>query len=95
MNTKTYYLQNQHPENPAKSFTVDIIRDRESSGLTAVCEPLGIVTEAENYEALIKRVWAVAPEMYELCGYGTVDDNFRLTFQETLEGQEVRLYEAL
>lgn len=82
MNTKTYFLQNQHPENPAKSFTVDIIRDRESSGLTAVCEPLGIVTEAENYEALIKRVWAVAPEMYELCGYGTADDRFHLHFPD-------------
>lgn len=82
MNTKTYFLQKPHPENLANSFTVDIIRDRESSGLTAVCESLGIVTEAENYEALIKRVWAVAPEMYELCGYGTADDRFHLHFHD-------------
>ncbi|MFC2279779.1 MAG: DUF1902 domain-containing protein [Cardiobacterium hominis] len=79
----------------SRDFSVEITHDPESGYWTAVCEALGIVTEAENYEALIKRVWAVAPEMYELCGYGTVDDNFRLTFQETLEGQEIRLYEAL
>ena len=93
--TMLHFLRNADMQKRSRDFSVEIIHDPESGYWTAVCEALGIVTEAENYEALIKHVWAVAPEMYELCGYGTVDDNFRLTFQETLEGQEIRLYEAL
>ena len=59
------------------TFTVRLIPDPASGYLTA-----GIVTEAENRAALIKRVWAVAPEMYELCGYGTADDRFHLHFHD-------------
>ena len=33
---------------------------------TAECDVLGLVTEADTYEALIERVWLIAPELAEL-----------------------------
>ena len=90
--TMLHFLRDPDMQKRSRDFSVDITYDPESGYWTAVCEALGIVTEAENYEALTARVWTVAPEMYELCGYGTANDNFCLTFRQT---QEARLHEAL
>lgn len=76
--TTLHFLRNADMQKHSRDFSVDITHDSESGYWTAVCEALGIVTEAENYEALTARVWTVAPEMYELCGYGTADDHFHL-----------------
>ena len=90
--TMLHFLRNADMQKRSRDFSVDITHDPESGYWTAVCEALGIVTEAENYEALTARVWTVAPEMYELCGYGAANDNFCLTFRQT---QEARLHEVL
>ena len=87
-----HFLRDPDMQKLSRDFSVDITYDAESGYWTAVCEALGIVTEAENYEALTARVWTVAPEMYELCGYGAANDNFCLTFRQT---QEARLHEVL
>lgn len=50
------------------TFTVEVIYDPESSMWVADCEALRIVTEAPSYEALIERVWEVAPEIAALNG---------------------------
>lgn len=90
--TMLHFLRDPDMQKRSRDFSVDITHDNESGYWTAVCEALGIVTEAENYEALTARVWTVAPEMYELCGYGAANDNFCLTFRQT---QEARLHEVL
>ena len=90
--TMLHFLRDPDMQKLSRDFSVDITYDAESGYWTAVCEALGIVTEAENYEALTARVWTVAPEMYELCGYGAANDNFCLTFRQT---QEARLHEVL
>lgn len=45
---------------------------------TAECDALGLVTEADSYEALTARALAIAPELAELNGLGT--GNIRLRF---------------
>ena len=50
------------------AFTVEVIYDRESRMWVAECGALCIVTEAPSYEALIERVWEVAPEIAALNG---------------------------
>ena len=90
--TMLHFLRDPDMQKRSRDFSVDITYDAESGYWSAVCEALGIVTEAENYEALTARVWTVAPEMYELCGYGAANDNFCLTFRQT---QEARLHEVL
>lgn len=72
--TMLHFLRDPDMQKRSRDFSVETTHDPESGYWTAVCEAL--VTEAENYEALTARVWTVAPEMYELCGYGTADDHF-------------------
>lgn len=38
---------------------------------TAECDALGLVTEAETYEALTERARQIAPELAELNNFGT------------------------
>jgi hypothetical protein len=45
---------------------------------TAECDSLGLVTEADSYEALIERATAVAPELAEL--NNLVSGSVRLRF---------------
>jgi hypothetical protein len=47
---------------------------------TAECDPLGLVTEAESYYALLERVWQIAPELAELNNLGVDANNLRLRF---------------
>lgn len=48
---------------------------------TAECDELGLVTEAESYEELTDRVWAVAPELAHENLPGFDVDRLRLGFQ--------------
>lgn len=47
---------------------------------TAECEALGLVTEAESYNELIERTWAITPELGELNLIGIDVDAIRLVF---------------
>lgn len=48
---------------------------------TAVCNALHLVTEAETFEALTNRVWAVAPDMIEANELDIAPETLRLRFQ--------------
>jgi hypothetical protein len=47
---------------------------------TAECDALGLVTEAESYEALVDRAWEIVPELAELNSVGVAADDLRLRF---------------
>ncbi|MEY8887221.1 DUF1902 domain-containing protein [Klebsiella pneumoniae] len=43
---------------------------------------LGLVTEAATYEELTERVWEVAPELYEMNGFGGNPSRISLSFNQ-------------
>jgi len=47
---------------------------------TAECDALGLVTEADSYDALTDRAWEIAPELAELNAVGVEPENIRLLF---------------
>jgi len=70
-------------------YTVTIT---ESEGTwIAECDPLGIVTEAPSYEALIHRVWEIAPEMAELNHQPFNDTDTALRFQYDMAAYDYRI----
>lgn len=52
----------------AAPVVVDIFQAPEEGGWVAVCDDLPIATEAETVDALIERVWLIAPEIAVLNG---------------------------
>jgi hypothetical protein len=64
-------------------FDVEVTRDPASSYFTAVCGPLGLVTEAGNLDDLIDRARLIAPDLYELNGFGA--GTFTLDFHVSAE----------
>lgn len=59
--------------------TFETIITVENGIWTAECEALGLVTEADSYEALTARALAIAPELAELNGIDP--SNLRLRFE--------------
>jgi hypothetical protein len=58
---------------------VDVI---QTDGVwTAVCDELGLVTEADDLETLEERVWELAPELAELNGLDIDAGDLRIHFQ--------------
>ena len=69
------------------TFTIEVMEDQ--GVWTAVCDAIGLVTEADSYEALTQRVWEIAPELADLNGYSVQPDSLILRFEhiETSPGQ--------
>jgi len=44
-------------------FVVEVTHDTESGMWIAQCDDLGVVTEARSYEALVSRLYDIAPQM--------------------------------
>jgi len=72
---------------PVKPVTFDvevthaIAQDEDDCTMwVAQCDGLGIVTEAGSFEALVSRVWEVAPEMARENGLNIAPDALRLRF---------------
>ncbi|HGY3148201.1 TPA: DUF1902 domain-containing protein [Morganella morganii] len=61
--------------NPALTVTVT-----HADMWIAECDALGLVTEAETYDDLTNRVWEIAPELYEMNGLGSSEDDIRINF---------------
>ncbi|MCO6514768.1 MAG: DUF1902 domain-containing protein [Snodgrassella sp.] len=62
----------------AQPFRVDIL---EEDGIwTAICDDLGLVTEADSYEGVIESAREIAPDLYELNGFGSDQEQIRLDF---------------
>jgi hypothetical protein len=62
----------------APPFRVDI---SEEGGIwTAICDDLGLVTEADSYESVVESVWDIAPDLYELNGFDSDQEQIRLDF---------------
>lgn len=64
---------------PDKPFVVNVTH--EEGMWIAECDELGLVTEAESYEALTVRAWEAAPELVELNGLPVEPGDLRLLFQ--------------
>lgn len=47
---------------------VEIFRDPEARQWVAVCDAIPLATEADSVDALIERVWLIAPEVATLNG---------------------------
>ncbi|HEX2256925.1 MAG TPA: DUF1902 domain-containing protein [Afifellaceae bacterium] len=67
MNVFTTIRPDASPEKE-EGFVVDIFQDTEAGGWIAICDDIPVATEAETIEALIDRVWLIAPEIAELNG---------------------------
>jgi hypothetical protein len=50
-----------------RTFVVEVESDED--GYTAVCPEIGLITEAENWDALVERACLVAPEIAEENGF--------------------------
>ena len=66
----------------SKPFDVSIRHDRQENVWIAECDELGLVTEANTCEELKERVWALAPELYEMNGLGQHPEHIRLSFTQ-------------
>jgi hypothetical protein len=51
----------------------------------AECDALHLVTEAETYEGLVRRVWEVMPDLIEVNGLSIAASDVRLRFSH-IEG---------
>lgn len=51
------------------SYDVNLYRDPEGEGWIAESDALPIATEAATLDALVERVWDIAPEIVELNGH--------------------------
>ncbi len=70
-----------------EAYDAFVVEVTESEGVwTAECDPLGLVTEADSYEALTERAWAIAPELAELNGFDVDPESLRLRFQHIESG---------
>ncbi|GKW21883.1 hypothetical protein PEC302107_36120 [Pectobacterium araliae] len=70
-----------------RAYTVNVIHDENV--WVGVCDDLGLVTEAETYEALTERVWEIAPELCELNGLcREKSDRIRLAFTHEQSNDE-------
>lgn len=63
-------------------FIVNVSHDSECGMWIAVCDEIGLVTEAETYEELTERVWEIAPEIAVENGISITDETMRLSFQQ-------------
>lgn len=68
---------------------VEIFRDPEAKQWVAVCDAIPIATEADTVDALIERVWLVAPEVAELNGL-----QGRLRLQFVIETRAADLHDV-
>ena len=70
---------------PRATFTFAVTHDAESGMWVAVCDDLCVATEAPTYEALVDRVWLMAPEMAMENGLNIPEAHLRLLFQQNLQ----------
>lgn len=73
------------------TFIVEVIFDPECSMWVAICDGLHMSTEAHTYEALVERVWLIAPEMAQENGLNIPEDRLRLLFQHVSEHHTVAM----
>ena len=63
-------------------FVVHVIHDTKSGMWIAICDKIGLATEAETYEKLTERVWEIAPEIARENGIDVRVETMCLIFQQ-------------
>ena len=63
------------------SFDIAVFHDSESGMWIALNDTLPVATEAPTYEALVDRVWLIAPEIAVENGLREREDDVRLSFR--------------
>lgn len=48
---------------PPNLFAIEVLHDAESGMWVATCDQIGLVTEADSFEALEQRVLLIGPEL--------------------------------
>lgn len=65
----------------SKPFVVKVVYDTEPRVFVAECAALAFVTEAPTFDAIVERVWAIAPEMAQENGRHISPQKLRLRFE--------------
>ncbi len=65
---------------PPKPVTIDVKVIFDDGWYVAECDGLHIVTEADSFDALMARVWEIAPEMAQENGLNIAAHALRLRF---------------
>lgn len=78
MNAFTTIRPDASPERET-AFVVNLFQDKAAEGWIAICDEIPIATEAASIDALIDRVWLIAPEVAELNGLAAASE-LRLRF---------------
>jgi len=63
------------------SFDVTVTRDPDDGTWIAICDAIPIATEAASYDALLRRVWLIAPEIAVMNGLCANEGDVRLRFE--------------
>jgi len=69
----------EHLEKHNQAFVVHV--GKEDGVWIAVCDPLGLVTDADSFDELTSRVLEIAPELSELNGFDVIPEYLRLKFE--------------
>ena len=62
---------------PVDSWTVTMYYDPDAQMWCATCDDIPIATESKTVDALIERVWQIAPEIAQLNGLRSNDMRLR------------------
>ncbi|MBS0557463.1 MAG: DUF1902 domain-containing protein [Proteobacteria bacterium] len=72
------------------SFRRFVVKVTHTDGVwIAECEELGLVTEADSFDALTERAWQIAPELAAENGLGTDAAGMHLLFQHEQSAPEL------
>lgn len=69
-----------------RRFTVNVTHT--GGAWIAECDELGLVTEADSFDALTERAWLIAPELAEENGFGGDPAHMHLLFQHEQSAPE-------
>ena len=72
------------------NFEITVFRDDDTGVWIARNEDIPLVSEAASYEALVARVWDIAPEIIVLNGHAEDDAGIRLRFVNDTEAGTMR-----
>lgn len=81
MNAMAYRIPDPDaPHDRKPAFQVNVFHDLEAGVWLGVSDELPIATEAASFDALLERVWAIAPMMALENGHRSSADDLRLDF---------------
>ncbi len=62
------------------SFNIEVIFDSEVNVWVALCDEIGLATEGDSHDAVIKRANLIIPELIKANGFPARDANYVLNY---------------